>query len=229
MLYAGPALDLAPHELPVWCVVVGIDGPVTLAVDGASHDARTVLIPPRTTHHLRARGRIVSAYLDPASDRASISDSFTRSVGKAALQHQREAELLGPPSNPTEALAWLDAAAPNSERKMDPRIARLTADFHDDPASKRSAHALAVEVGLSESRLLHLFRAETGTSMRGYRMWTRMLQAAREIGNGSNLTAAAADAGFASPSHLADRFRQTFGLTATSLLGTGIAIQVIDG
>lgn len=40
-----------------------------------------------------------------------------------------------------------------------------------------------------------------------------------------NLTAAAADA---SPSHLADRFRQTFGLTATSLLGTGIAIQVID-
>ena len=76
--------------------------------------------------------------------------------------------------------------------------------------------------------MLHLFRAETGTSMRAYRMWTRMLQAAREVGNGSNLTTAAAHTGFASPSHLADRFRQTFGLTATSLLGTGIDIQVMD-
>ena len=55
-----------------------------------------------------------------------------------------------------------------------------------------------------------------------------MLQAAREVGTGSNLTTAAAHTGFASPSHLADRFRQTFGLTASGLLGSGIDIQVMD-
>ena len=170
----------------------------------------------------------MSAYLDPASGRAAVSSSFAHSVGKAAFQHDRESELLAPPGNPIEALAWLDAAAPQCRRSIDPRIARLTSEFHDDPASKRSAHALAAEVGLSESRLLHLFRAETGTTMRAYRMWTRMLQAAREVGNGSNLTTAAANAGFASPSHLADRFRQTFGLNATKLLSTGIAIQVMN-
>ena len=227
MLYAGPALDLAPHALPVWCVVVGVDAPMTLTVDGTAHEARSVLVPPRTAHQLQARGRIVSTYLDPASGRAAVSATFTRAVGEAALQHRRESELRAPPTNPIEALAWLDAAAPNCERRMDPRIARLASEFHDDPASKRSANALAVDVGLSESRLLHLFRAEIGTSMRAYRMWTRMLQAAREVGNGSNLTTAAARGGFASPSHLADRFKQTFGLTATGLLGTGIDIQVM--
>lgn len=201
---------------------------MTVTVGGASHQARSVLVPPRTIHQLRARGRIVSAYVDPASGRAALSDHFTRSVGDAALGHRRESELLAPPTNPVEARAWLDAAAPSGEREMDPRIARLTSEFHDQPASKRSAKALADDVGLSESRLLHLFRAETGTSMRGYRMWTRMLQAAREVGDGSNLTTAAAQTGFASPSHLADRFRQTFGLTATSLLGTGIDIQAMN-
>ena len=210
------------------CVIVGVDGPLTLTVDGISHQARSVLVPPRTTHHLRARGRIVSAYLDPASGRAAVRECFGRAVGEAVFAHHRESDLLAPPANPIEALAWLDVAAPSAEREMDPRIARLTSDFHTDPASKRSAGALAADVWLSESRLLHLFRAETGTSLRAYRMWTRMLQAAREIGNGSNLTEAAAHAGFASPSHLADRFKQTFGLNATSLLRTGIAIQVMD-
>lgn len=39
-----------------------------------------------------------------------------------------------------------------------------------------------------------------------------------------NLTAAAS-AGFASPSHLSDRFKSTFGLTATQLLGTGVTVR----
>jgi hypothetical protein len=36
---------------------------------------------------------------------------------------------------------------------------------------------------------------------------------------------AAVDSGFASPSHLADRFKATFGLSATQLLGTGAILR----
>ena len=42
---------------------------------------------------------------------------------------------------------------------------------------------------------------------------------------GDNLTTAAMKAGFASPSHLADRFKTTFGLSATQLLGTGLNLR----
>jgi methylphosphotriester-DNA--protein-cysteine methyltransferase len=45
------------------------------------------------------------------------------------------------------------------------------------------------------------------------------------IAAGKNLTTAVVDSGFASPSHLADRFRTTFGLSATQLLGTGAILR----
>jgi AraC-like DNA-binding protein len=84
---------------------------------------------------------------------------------------------------------------------------------------------LATEAGLSESRFLHLFRDELGTSLRRYRIWVRLVHAGTAIGAGANLTEAAMKSGFASPSHLADRFKSTFGLPASQLLATGLAVR----
>ena len=52
-LYAGPSLNLSPHSGSVWCLAIGIGGPLTVATaDGATPAARSVLIPPRLTHQL---------------------------------------------------------------------------------------------------------------------------------------------------------------------------------
>src|SRR6476620_7265519 len=88
-----------------------------------------------------------------------------------------------------------------------------------------SSGELAAAARLSESRFLHLFRDELGTSLRRYRLWVRLIHAGTAIAAGDNLTTAAMKAGFASPSHLADRFKTTFGLSATKLLGTGLALR----
>ena len=68
-LYAGPSLNLAPHSGSVWCLAVGIDGPLTVATeDGASRTAHSVLIPPRLVHQLICQGSgLVSCYLEPVS------------------------------------------------------------------------------------------------------------------------------------------------------------------
>ncbi|SOJ53995.1 hypothetical protein MSIMFB_01493 [Mycobacterium simulans] len=42
---------------------------------------------------------------------------------------------------------------------------------------------------------------------------------------GQDLTTAAMEAGFASPSHLSDRFRYTFGSSATQMLATGLTLR----
>jgi methylphosphotriester-DNA--protein-cysteine methyltransferase len=55
-----------------------------------------------------------------------------------------------------------------------------------------------------------------------------MLHVATAVSKGADLTRAAVDAGFASPSHFSDAFRRMFGLTATTLLGGGVEI-VVDG
>jgi AraC-like DNA-binding protein len=52
-----------------------------------------------------------------------------------------------------------------------------------------------------------------------------LTHAGAAIAAGDNLTTAAMKAGFASPSHLADRFKTTFGLSASQLLGTGLTLR----
>jgi len=227
-LYAGPSLNLAPHSGSVWCLAVGIDGPLTVATaDGANRTARSVLIPPRLTHQLTCHGAgLVSCYLEPTSERADAGrnkfDDWQEGVG---VRHVDEERLQFTPSDDESALHWLALATPAAHRRIDPRIAAAARTIRDDPTATISSRELAAAAGLSESRFLHVFRDELGTSVRRYRLWVRLTHAGAAIAAGDNLTTAAMKAGFASPSHLADRFKQTFGLSASQLLGTGLKLH----
>ena len=227
-LYAGPSLNLAPHSGSVWCLAIGVDRPLTvLTPDGITRDAHSVLIPPRLTHQLLCHGgRLVSCYLEPTSDRAaSCRSAFSRWIEGIGVHHLAEDQLAFTPDDDQSAWHWLDLAAPAAERAIDPRIALAAARIRAEPATTLSSRELAAEAGLSESRFLHLFRDEVGTSLRRYRLWVRLVAAGTAIAAGKNLTVAAVDSGFASPSHLADRFKATFGLSATQLLGTGAVLR----
>ena len=224
-LYAGPGLGLQPHSGSVFCLAVGIDEPLSVQTDRATTVARTVLIPPRVRHQLTVQGRMVSCYLDPASARtASCRELFTDTAG-IGVGHRAERALLSVPADDIAALRWLDAAAPTQVQWMDPRIELVAKQIRDDPTAVESAAELAATVGVSESRFLHLFRQETGSSLRRYRLWSRLTRAGAEIAAGQSLTVAAVEAGFTSPSHLSDRFKSTFGLSATALLATGLTIR----
>ncbi|UGT63107.1 helix-turn-helix domain-containing protein [Nocardia asteroides] len=109
----------------------------------------------------------------------------------------------------------------------DPRIAEVLLALLADPSESPGAAGFAAAAGLSTSRFLHLFAAQTGTSFRRYRLWARMLRAGRGLAVGNDLTRAAADAGFASPSHFSDSFRVLFGLTASTLLAAGTQIVIV--
>jgi AraC-like DNA-binding protein len=227
-LYAGPSLNLAPHSGSVWCLAVGIGGPLTVATaDGADRSAASVLIPPRLTHQLTCHGNgLVSCYLEPTSERADAGrHKFGEFQGEVGLRHVDEERLQFTPIDDESASHWLDLAAPVAQRRIDPRIVAAARTIRDDPAASVSSHDLAADAGLSESRFLHLFRDQLGTSLRRYRLWVRLTHAGAAIAAGDNLTTAAMKAGFASPSHLADRFKTTFGLSASQLLGTGLNLR----
>ncbi|MBR1213416.1 helix-turn-helix transcriptional regulator [Bradyrhizobium sp. JYMT SZCCT0180] len=80
------------------------------------------------------------------------------------------------------------------------------------------AHRFGRAPGLSASRFLHLFKAETGVPLRRYRIWNRMGAAVRACGEGSSLTEAAHAAGFASSAHFSSAFRDMFGMMPSDLL-----------
>ncbi|WP_419146943.1 helix-turn-helix transcriptional regulator [Pseudoalteromonas 'SMAR'] len=83
-----------------------------------------------------------------------------------------------------------------------------------------NARDVAATLCLSESRFLHLFKAQMATPWRPYILWHRLTCAIRALQRGDNLTMAAAIAGFADSAHLSRTFKRQFGLTPSEALHT---------
>lgn len=215
-VYVGPALPLDPHATAVDCYALGIDAPFVLTIGRSRLRLRSTLIPARTRHHIDAgTSRMVFFYnLAPAHSPA-------RPQLRALLTH-----LTGPP-DPSILRDLIVGAVPAGP--PDPRVRSVIRTLFADPAAPHSAADAAAAVGLSPSRFLHLFTEHTGTSFRRYRMWARLVRFGECVAVGSDFTRAAADAGFASPSHFSDTFRAVFGITASTLLAHGVDIAAASG
>jgi AraC family transcriptional regulator len=85
--------------------------------------------------------------------------------------------------------------------------------LNDEPAVNRSVSALAAEIGCSPCHLMHAFRAETGTTLRRYRLQLRVAAALHRIAAGHrDLARLALELGFASHAHLTDTLSRLIGV-----------------
>ncbi len=240
-VYWGPSLALEPHSGSVSCLAVAVSGTLRVRVAGISGPpVRSVLIPPRLTHQVLADAdRLAFCYMDPGTGSyQSCRQAMTVTAGALRYHHEHEAalDLLAEElSGVEQASAWLDLAGgatgtaadevDSGRLRTDTRIRRvMTALDALPPTDDAPAARMAAMVDLSTSRFLHLFRDQTGTSYRRYRLWLRMLRAADLLRQGHNLTRAATEAGFSSPSHFSDTFHAMFGLRPRQLLGTRIGL-----
>nr|WP_235734288.1 helix-turn-helix domain-containing protein [Mycolicibacterium austroafricanum] len=80
-----------------------------------------------------------------------------------------------------------------------------------------SGTGLAAQVGLSVSRLTHLFTDQVGIPLRRYVLWSRLRLAVMRVQAGDDLTGAAHGAGFADSAHLTRTTREMFGLAPSVL------------
>jgi AraC-like DNA-binding protein len=85
----------------------------------------------------------------------------------------------------------------NINYQADARVIKVIDIITKNLTLNISVNEMATEVGLSTSRLSQLFRAETGTSIRTFRLWQRVFFTARCLQSGMSLTDAAITAGFA--------------------------------
>ncbi|GAA4231643.1 AraC-like DNA-binding protein [Streptosporangium album] len=229
-IYTGPALDLEAHSGSVACLAIGLDDVFTVRTRGQpAQTARSALIAPRLTHRLVAHGdRMLFCYLDPGSSRRLACErQMTSGDSGLRLGHREERLLIrhAPwPGSVPSAPDWLDLAAPREPAQIDARIQEAAARLRTEVHRTVSAEELAIGCGLSTSRFLHLFPAHTGTTFRRYRLWTRMLRVAELLAGRHDLTTAATDAGFASPSHFSEAFHRMFGLRPSRLLAAGVTI-----
>ncbi len=110
---------------------------------------------------------------------------------------------------------------------IDPRI-RMALDFmKEQPERKAPLYLIAQTVGLSESRIVHLFKEQIGIPIRRYLLWLRLVQAIDHLFNNASLTRAAHEAGFADSAHFTRTFRAMFGVTPSELFKNSQFVQVI--
>jgi AraC-like DNA-binding protein len=102
-------------------------------------------------------------------------------------------------------------------QSADERIVRTLQIIHEDPATRLSLAVLARHAQLSPSRFTALFRQTTGVPVRRYKLWVAMGAAVRSMQRGASLTDASMDAGFSSPAHFSNAYRQMFGMEPSRL------------
>ncbi|GAB09073.1 AraC family transcriptional regulator [Gordonia araii NBRC 100433] len=231
-VYLGESLGLQPHTTSVPCIVIGVDEEFTLAVGDERVRTRSALIVPRVEHQIVAAppSRMLFCYVD--AGRAELADWASRATvgpGGCSVRLPTESVLAGMcrDSDP-DPMKIVATATGRRSRTLDPRITSVVGLLLDDPTAAPDAKGLAARAGWSTSHFLRRFSRETGTSLRRYRLWARMLRAAGTVADGGDLTTAAADAGFSSPSHFSDTFLRMFGLTASDLIGSGAELIVVD-
>ncbi|MFJ5677587.1 helix-turn-helix domain-containing protein [Streptomyces sp. NPDC093097] len=235
-LYVGPALGVGFHSGGVSCLAVGVEGDFTIEVEhGSRHRSRTALVAARVRHRIVAGDTPMAfCYLDPASQRERACRRLMDGGAELALGHEWQAELvrtaasLTGHTSLTEVPRWLDLTAPDGlDGNRDPRILMATTWLEGPLGRRVAAQDLAAEAGLSVSAFLRLFRAETGTTFRRYRLWARMLRVAELLQTWPDLSTAAVEAGFASPSHFSSAFHAMFGLRPSTLFSRHTTINTI--
>lgn len=222
LLYAGVLPALRPHaHLSTHVLASFGSGLEITGEDGQPHSCRAVVVPSMARHAIHsgaANGLVV--HVDPSvwAVRGPTTDSPREWIeaGEALME---DVWAEGDPWQAALVLAGRLAARPAPAR-MHPALAdaiRLVGQRLEDGPLRLAD--VAAEVGLSPSRLSHLFRAQTGLPFRAYVRWQRLWRAASASAEGASITDAAHRAGFADGAHLSRVCMRTFGLAPSDFAG----------
>jgi len=226
ILFVGPGGAADRHRHHAVQLVWALDGALTVTLD-APRRRRAALIPANVAHGFDATGaRIALLLVDPHGARGVALDRRARTdpggeVGDALAPVGVPASAM----TPAEATRWCDAAtaaldAPPARPALSSTsrraIAYVEAALDGTPRLTEAARRL----GVSPSRLTHVFSREVGIPFRRFVLWTRLQRAVAAVRGGADLTTAAAAAGFSDSAHLSRTCRAMFGLSPSQLVPT---------
>jgi AraC-like DNA-binding protein len=221
-LYCGPLQHLEAHVYGAPVLHVGIYRPFKLKLAGGEwRSYRVAVVPPGLRHALDVAGG-VHGKLFVEIDGPSAS-AFRRRFPyrKGAVTPLRDAEAVACfhwifEENPQQAAVEqrLDRLLPaeDGDGLLDRRIEQIVALIRNEPDRNHSQGELGAVLGLSPSRVLHLFSEQVGVPYRRYRMWKRLWLATERLHASDNMTMAAVESGFADATHYSHAFRDTFGV-----------------
>ncbi|WP_369691131.1 AraC family transcriptional regulator [Nocardia altamirensis] len=220
-------------EGPVWPTeihahhavqIVAADTPIVVVDGGGVRRNGTHIVVPTDAPHRVAEGAAhgIAVYLDPetvagaAADRRAHLHGWVHSLAVDPAHGQLTDHV-------TDLLADLlrdDPQAGQGDRHGVVTAAlQLLPEMVQDGSVRGSD--VARQLGISATRLTHLFTEQVGIPLRRYILWLRLHIAMTRVLAGDDLSTASYAAGFTDDAHLIRTCRRTFGLPP-SMMGTHV-------
>ena len=218
------------HAHAASALLVGLDGEFSIRHRREWRRTTTAFVPAGVSHELECDATLMATlYVFPLSgepealaDRLHIQPNRLRThVCLDPTLRQWLLALHGGDFDRAMTRKQLDQLiGPPSPTALDPRIARAATFLKERAAQTLSVAELSEVASVSESRLMHLFKADVGIPIRRFRAWERMRLLTEHVAAGESLTMAALAAGFADSAHLSHGFRGMFGIAASKVLNS---------
>ena len=229
-LYIGDRSETAvhAHHAIEWCVALDDQGIRMRSPDGLDlNGAESVVVRSAAKHQLSIPGpKVAVLYVDPHTavgaglHRWLHADPMreVRGLGpqRARLRQlfSEQADLATAGQVCSDLLGLVASDPPRPAVDWRIRKVRRFVDEHlDSPPTQAQA---ATHVGLSASRVGHVFKAQVGLPMRRYVLWMRLRSALTHALDGVPMSDAAHLAGFSDAAHFTRTCQRMFGLPPTA-------------
>lgn len=213
---------------PAITVCIALGGAFKIEIQGRCHEVTGMIVAARESHRYDAGSidSFVALYSFAHPDYARLAD-FVRGQryrcldGARFRQFRRTfARLMSGVATCEEARSVAHGVAKNivlrffvGGEPMDRRVTTVILRLHRGLGPLPRLSDLAKEVRLSSERLRHLFKQQTGTSLRSYLKWVKATRAVCLAAARDSVTEVAVDAGFSDAAHMSRTIRETFGLS----------------
>jgi AraC-like DNA-binding protein len=238
MLYRGHWNAAYHRRLGAHVIYIGFDTPFRLDVGAGWQLAEMACIEPGRLHSVEGgAGSIGELSLESET---LANDDLPEPLGRGA----------GPVHDPQLINRWRSACAsylpPEAgtgpigasldrhffgralhPRPLDPRIAEIISTISEDPFARHAATDLARGVGLSDSRMLHVFTAETGMTFRRFCGWKRARGLLSFVTAPASLTEIALQTGYSDSAHFSHAIRDFTGIKPKDIVAAMRGIAVV--
>jgi len=230
----GPGMCKALHAHHAMHFVLAVEGELRVRTTdrGRWTTAAGVLTAPDIPHAIDACGnRQVVIFFDPESDvgaalRPALSGRLRLISKTERAEFVRSVEDDPRSSVSADANEWAHRAAETlglrlreSRPVLHPAVRKILAQLRKSGVEDdTSLEGLAGTVGLSPSRLMHVFTESIGIPLRPYLGWLRVQRSACAVLGGASVTEAAHVAGFSDAAHMSRTFKRSLGFPPSALL-----------
>lgn len=213
--------------------------------DESFRPACSALTPAGSNYEVDTCGEVVaSCMLDPfGEDYAMLIDQMCAvdiAANGARFDSRQEAhyraafrDMYQQGMDYAPAYALLDQALKEGvpddlpEHHVDPRIVAVVDELKRSVHENQSIDDLAHVANLSVSRLVQLFKQQTGIPIRRYRCWHRLFVASVLMAKTGSLTEASVMAGFNDASHFTKTFHSMVGMSPSKLLNRSGRVRLM--